>query len=219
METSLHRDLKRLYGGNDVQFEAALGAIASTWWPTAAWSRSNSARWRPFATRCSILLKHHRVLVVKPIIVQKTLIRRADTGGPVTHQRKSPKHGSLLDLFDELIHFARVFPHPRLTLDVPLIDVEEWRYPGHGRRRRWRQDDFQVEDQHLIAVHETQRSRRPTIWPGSSGVLCRCSFIPATWPKGCGYRDGRRSGSPIVCGRAALYVKWASRGTPGSTGS
>ena len=40
------------------------------------------------------------------------------------------------DLFDDLVHFTRVFPHRRLTLEVPLVDIEEWRYPGHGRRRR-----------------------------------------------------------------------------------
>jgi hypothetical protein len=44
-------------------------------------------------------------------------------------------------------------------LEVPLIDIEEWRYPGHGRRRRRRPDDHQVEDQKLIAVHETYSFR------------------------------------------------------------
>ena len=58
----------------------------------------------------------------------------------------------MLDLFDELIHFTRVFPHPRLTLEVPLVEVEEWRYPGHGRRRRHRDGDFQVEDQKLVEI-------------------------------------------------------------------
>jgi hypothetical protein len=57
------------------------------------------------------------------------------------------------------VHFTQVFPHRRLTLEVPLIDIEEWRYPGHGRRRRWRRQDFQVEDQKLIAVHEIYRFR------------------------------------------------------------
>ncbi len=102
-----------------------------------------------------ILAEDHRVVVVKPIVVQKTLVKRASKVGPVVQRRKSPKRGTILDLFDELVHFVRVFPHPRLTLEVPLIDIEEWRYPGHGRRRRWRRDDYQVEDQKLLAVHKT----------------------------------------------------------------
>lgn len=63
------------------------------------------------------------------------------------------------DLFHELVYFTRVFPHRRLTLEVVLVDVEERRYPGHGRRRRWRVRDHQVEDQCLVAVREVHRFR------------------------------------------------------------
>jgi hypothetical protein len=55
-------------------------------------------------------------------------------------------------LFHELVYFTRVFPHPRLTLQTPLVEIEERRYPGHGRRRRWRRNDHVVEDQRLVAV-------------------------------------------------------------------
>ena len=103
------------------------------------------------------LLKDHSVVVVKPIVVQKLLVKRASKDGPITGRRVSPKRGTLLDLFDDLVHFTGVFPHRRLTLEVPLVDIEEWRYPGHGRRRRWRRDDYQVEDQKLVAVHATYR--------------------------------------------------------------
>jgi len=52
-------------------------------------------------------------------------------------RRWSPKRGAAVDIFDDLVHFTRAFPHKRLTLEVPLVEVEELRYPGHGRRRRW----------------------------------------------------------------------------------
>jgi len=46
-----------------------------------------------------------------------------------------------------------------------MVDVEEWRYPGHGRRRRWSKKDFVVEDQKLVEIHETTRLRRVTdLW-------------------------------------------------------
>ena len=105
------------------------------------------------------LLKDHHVTVVKPIVVQKLLVKRSSKDGPVTSRRKSPKRGSLLDLFDDLVHFTRVFPHKRLTLEAPLVDIEEWRYPGHGRRRRWRLNDFRIEDQKLVAIRATHRLR------------------------------------------------------------
>ena len=157
METSLHRDLKRRYGDQDVQFEVALGAHRID---VVAGGRLVEIQLGSLAAirdKVRILVEDHRVVVVKPIIVEKTLVKRAAKDGPVTQRRKSPKRGTILDLFDDLVHFTRAFPHQRLTLEVPLIDVEEWRYPGHGRRRRWRRDDYEVEDQKLIAVHETYR--------------------------------------------------------------
>ena len=62
----------------------------------------------------------HRVTVVKPIVARKRLIKRAAKGGEVVDRRFSPKRGRLFDLFDELVHFTRVFPHRRLILEVPL---------------------------------------------------------------------------------------------------
>jgi hypothetical protein len=103
------------------------------------------------------LLETHQVLVVKPLVARKTLVRRRKKGGAVASRRTSPKRCGLLDLFDELVYFAHVFPHPRLALHVVLVDVEEWRYPGHGRRRRWREDDFVVEDQKLLSIGQSVR--------------------------------------------------------------
>jgi hypothetical protein len=61
----------------------------------------------------------------------------------------------LLDLFDELVYFTRVFPHERLVLEALLVDVEERRYPGRGKRRRRSARDFQIEDQHLVRIVAT----------------------------------------------------------------
>jgi len=80
----------------------------------------------------------------------------------------------LLDIFEELVHFTRVFPHRRLTLEVPLIAIEEWRYPGHGRRRRWRVNDHQVEDQRLLEVVSVHEFR-------TAGELCR--MLPPALPR------------------------------------
>ncbi len=46
-------------------------------------------------------------------------------------------------------------------LEVPLVEIEETRFPGHGRRRRWRKDDFVVEDQRLIAIRSQKTLRSP----------------------------------------------------------
>ena len=105
------------------------------------------------------LLKKHRVRVVKPIVARKRLIKQTRRGGKVVSRRLSPKKGTILDLFHELIYFTRVFPHENLALEAPLVEVEEWRFPGHGRRRWRRKDDQQVEDQMLVQIDEVYHFR------------------------------------------------------------
>lgn len=157
METSLHRQLKTRYAGDDDQVEVRVGryridAVAGKW--LVEIQHGSLAAIRDKIRR---LLQQHRVLVVKPIIASKLLVKRKRKGGPIVDRRKSPKQGTPLDLFDEMVYFTRVFPHPNLALEIALVDVEEWRYPGHGRRRRRRERDFVVEDQHLVEVHRTIR--------------------------------------------------------------
>lgn len=158
METSLHQQLKELYGGDNAQTEVRLDsyridAVDADGLLVEIQLGSLAA----IRDKIGHLLEDHQVLLVKPIVARKTLVKRKSKRGRVVDRRLSPKRGCVLDLFDELVYFTRVFPHENLTLETPFIDVEEWRYPGHGRRRRRRKGDFQVEDVKLVELHETQR--------------------------------------------------------------
>ena len=160
METSLHRDLKALYATGQSRQEVPLDDYRIDV-VTARGRLVEIQHGSLAAIRDKIrkLVAEHSVLVVKPIIARKVLIKQDARGGEVIGRRLSPKRGSILNLFDELVYFTRVFPHRRLTLEVPLVEIEEWRYPGHGRRRRQRENDFQVEDQRLVGIAEVHRLR------------------------------------------------------------
>ncbi len=172
METSLHRDLKRLYAGRNAQFEVTVGRFRIDVVSGGRLVEIQHGSLSAIRDKVRKLLQNHRVLVVKPIIVRKLLVKCASKGGQVTGRRLSPKRGQLLDLFDDLIYFTGVYPHRGLTLEIPLVDVEEWRYPGHGRRRRWRSNDHEVEDQKLLGVHEVYRLRTAA----DLGRLIRCDL-------------------------------------------
>ena len=159
METSLHRELKTRYAPPGAQLEVTLGSYRIDVVDGDELIEIQHGSLAAIRDKVRELLKDHRVTVVKPLIVRKRLVKLKKKGGRQIGSRMSPKRGKLLDLFDELVYFTRVFPHKRLTLEVLLIDIEEWRYPGHGRRRRRRDGDFQVQDQKLIAVHEAHRYR------------------------------------------------------------
>jgi hypothetical protein len=157
VETSLHRELKAIYAGEHAQTEVRFGRYRIDVVDGDRLIEIQHASLSSIRRKLVDLLATHQVHLVKPIIRNKTLVKRRRAGGKVVERRASPKHGSLIDLFDELVYFRSVYPHPRLTIEAVLVEVEEWRRPGHGRRRRWRHNDHIVEDQKLVAIHEVQQ--------------------------------------------------------------
>jgi hypothetical protein len=153
MEFSLHRQLKEHYAGRDGDVEVSrdgyrIDAVRGK--RLIEIQHGSLAAIRHKIAR--LLAGGLEVQVVKPIVAAKLIVKQKSRGGKVVYRRKSPKRGTLFDLFHELVYFTRVFPHERLILEVPLVEIEEMRYPGHGRRR-WRRDgDFRIEDQRLIAL-------------------------------------------------------------------
>jgi hypothetical protein len=153
METSLHRQLKAHYAGavglQEVVCEGyRIDAVRNG--ELVEIQHGSLAAIRDKVRR---LLRRHRVHVVKPIVATKTLVKLDAPGGAEISRRRSPKRGVLLDLFEELVYFTRVFPHERLVLEAVLVDVEELRYPGSGRRRRRRPGrDFQIDDRRLVRI-------------------------------------------------------------------
>ena len=157
METTLHHQLKMLYADDhsgqeiqlgkyridvvrgDVLVEIQLGSIGA------------------IRDKLQKLVADYFVLVVKPVIARKTLIKLDGPNGAEISRRQSPKKRDIFSLFDELVYCTRLFPHPNLCIDVPIIEMEETRYPGHGRRRRRRDSDFAIQDKKLLEIQRVER--------------------------------------------------------------
>jgi hypothetical protein len=215
METTLHRQLKALYAGPEAAVEQRLlgfridavrdGQLVEIQHGSLAAIRDKIAR----------LLKSHQLLVVKPLVVRKTIVKLAKRGGKEVSRRLSPKQATQLDLFDELVYFTRVFPHKHLTIETPLVEIEERRYPGHGRRRRWRQNDHVVEDQRLLSVLSVERFRTTadllSLLPASlpqpfhTGQLAEALAIRRWMAQRIAYCL-RQTGAACVCGKAGNAI-------------
>jgi hypothetical protein len=174
METSLHRQLKSHYAPEGALVEQRVGRYRIDVVVGKELVEIQLASLSAIRDKIAVLVKDHRVRLVKPIIASKYVVKQNQEGGEVVSRRRSPKQGTMLDVFEELVHFTRVYPHPKLVLEVVLVDIEEWRYPGHGRRRRWRRNDQVVEDQRLIGVIGVERFR-------TAADLCR--LLPPKLPK------------------------------------
>lgn len=161
METSLHNQLKRLYAPDESCVEVAFAGYRIDAVCDGELVEIQHGSLAAIRDKVRRLLKRSAVRVVKPIVTHKTLIKLDRRDGKEIDRRRSPKKGQLLDLFDELVYFTQVFPHERLTLEAALVEVEETRYPGRGKRRRRSKRDFQIADQRLVQVVSTHQFRLP----------------------------------------------------------
>jgi hypothetical protein len=145
METTLHQQLKHSYADDESQTEVVMGRYRIDAIRDGELIEVQCASLSAIRDKCQDLLKRHQLRVVKPVVMRTRIAKVKKRGGLITSRRMSPKKGNVLDLFDELIYFTRVFPHPNLTIEVPLIHVEQVRAPATKRRRRWTKD-YQVQD-------------------------------------------------------------------------
>lgn len=159
METSLHRSLKEMYAASQQETEVRLGAYRIDAIRGDELIEIQFASLSSIRPKIEALLKRHEVRVVKPIIYRRQIVRQKKSDGPVLGRRLSPKRGALIDIFDELIYFTRVFPHPRLTIEVPLVNVQHWRLPLERRKRRRRGKDYKTKDYLLDSIESTHEFR------------------------------------------------------------
>ena len=98
-----------------------------------------------------ILLDRHQVRLVYPITKEKWIIK-ITAAGEVISRRKSPKAGHPLDLFNELLRIPDLINHQNFSLEVLMVQVEEFRCAdGKGS---WRRDGVSIKDRRLLDVYE-----------------------------------------------------------------
>ena len=150
MERSLHRQLKHRYGpeaGGRAEVSVDRYRIDAVT-PEGCLIEIQSAPLGHLKAKLARLLPTSEVGVVKPVIVARRCLRRDEATGVDRPPRRSPKRGSLVEVFDELVGIVHLFPHPNLTIHLLGVDVDEVRV---DRRRH---PGYSVVDRSLRAVVE-----------------------------------------------------------------
>ncbi|MFO0952462.1 MAG: hypothetical protein U0835_15210 [Isosphaeraceae bacterium] len=159
METSLHRQLKERYAAGGLVEVRRSGFRCDAVDPNGRVVEVQSGALAPLRGKLGKLLPDGPVVVVKPVVLARRVVRKARRDGPEVSGRFSPWRGAMVDVFDDLIGLARVFPHPNLTVDVLGVEIDEVRVT----RRRW--PGYKVVDRVLREVLQTVRLREPAdLW-------------------------------------------------------
>ena len=90
----------------------------------------------PMRKKLAFYIEHtdHSVCVVLPLIAQKHVNWMQPETGEVTARRKSPRHDTALSALGELKSVLPYLGHPRFSVCLPAIEVEEFRFlDGWGK--------------------------------------------------------------------------------------
>ena len=99
------------------------------------------------------LLCSHPVRIVYPIAKEKYILRIDIVKDKVVSKRKSPKRGSLYDLFNELVGITQLVGYNGFSLEVLFIREEQVLLnDGAGS---WRRKGWSVGDRRLLEVVES----------------------------------------------------------------
>ena len=158
-EKSLHANLKQWYAQPNDQIEVSVDGFVIDI------VRDNlliEIQTRSFSSMKRKLLKlteTHPVKLIHPIAQEKWIVKLANDEQTEKSRRKSPKRGTVYEIFRELVSFPQLMTNPNFSLHVLLIQEEEAR--RHDGRRGWRRKGWVTHERRLLAVADEYRFATP----------------------------------------------------------
>lgn len=155
----MHAALKAWYAGSAGEVEVKVdGYIVDV----LLGDRLIEVQTRSFAStkgKLTALVANHHVLLVFPVALETWLVRSPESGGPPL-RRKSPRRGSVLELFPELVSFPALIANPNFEIDVAFTREDVLRH--RDRRKGWRHHGWVTDDRILLEVVATRRFAQPS---------------------------------------------------------
>ena len=157
-ESSLHHSLKFSYSAAG-QTEVNIGGyVCDGQAETGELIEVQTGSFGPIKEKIKELSKNKKVRLIYPIIIKK-YIELYDTDGNLIRKKKSPKKGSIWDLFASLVYAPELCLLPKLTLELTLLDIVEKRInDGKGA---WRRKYITIKDKIPLVWHESIIIKEP----------------------------------------------------------
>ncbi len=95
-------------------------------------------------------LPQRSVHIVYPVPQLKWIVRLSADEEIVLSRRRSPKKGRVEDIFNELVRIPFVFQSSNFSVEVLLVEAEEWWLDD--KKGSWRRKGWSIYDHQLIEV-------------------------------------------------------------------
>lgn len=137
-EKRLHRILKRTFCQNENCFEVGVGRYVADILEGSIITEIQCGPFAPLRKKLEYYLNEtdYSVRIVHPIIVRRMIIRAERETGEIARVRTSPKRESVYHALADLYPLGELLPTPRVTLELALIEAEEFRYSERMRYRK-----------------------------------------------------------------------------------
>jgi len=192
-ETSLHRELKFQYAGQDGQTEAEVaGFVADGINAEGEYIEVQTGSFGPLKKKALAL---QRLRIIHPVIITK-YIEVYNKKGKLQYRRKSPRRGTPWDLFDVLVYAPDMPLIPGLIIELAMVDAAEQRVQdGKGS---WRRHGVSIRDRRILAMHERIKLKKPSDYTRFVPFKKNEKFTSAQLAK--------KAGISVDLARKTLYV-------------
>ncbi len=158
-ESSLHADLKLWYKESEDQLEVPVENFIIDIVRNNLLIEIQTNNFSTIKRKLERLIENHKVLLIHPIVKDKWIINIDIQSNKTIRKRLSPIHCSYLDIFDELIRIPNLISNPNFTIELPLVQIEEFR--RNDGKGSWRRKGWSIYDRKLVKVIEKKVFHTP----------------------------------------------------------
>jgi hypothetical protein len=108
----------------------------------------------PLRRKLELLTRQHRVRLVAPVPIVRTIIRLSDEGERLS-ARRSPRRGRIEDIFDRLVSIPSLLCRSQFELELLLTQQDELRVYRQGQA--FRRHGWVVAGRRLVSVQQSVR--------------------------------------------------------------
>jgi hypothetical protein len=149
-ENALHAALKRWYAHPGDELEAPLDGFIIDIRRGDLLIEIQTRNFSAIRPKLERLCAAHTVRLVHPIPRERWIIKDPGPAGGRLERRKSPRRGTIEQVFSELVRLPHLLAHPNFSVEVLLTHEEEVRVnDGQGS---WRRKGWSIQDRRLVEV-------------------------------------------------------------------